>query len=444
MEIEKLKKSIQEVIDRHGPEITELGDRIMQAPELGYKEYASAKRVMEMADKYGVAYESGLARTGVKIRLKGAKPGPTVALVGELDAVVVEGHPLADPETNAAHACGHNAQIAGVMGAMIGLMESGAMQDLAGDVVIFAVPAEEYVEIGYRAKLREEGEISYLGGKPELVRLGCFDDIDCVVMMHTSSIPEGKTVAISPSHNGFIAKLVTYTGRAAHAGGVPEKGINALYAAQIAMSSINALRETFKDEDAVRVHPIITKGGELVNVIPAEVTLETYVRAKTVDAIADANVKLDRAFKAGALALGAKVEIQTMPGFLPVVQDPNLQEVFWQNAEALYGEDQCAQRGHSSGSTDLGDLSHLMPAIHPYMIGASGDGHSRDWCISDKNKAYLESAKLMALTAVDLLKDGASNAGRIIEQHQPLMSKEEYLAFLDDLFRVEQFDGAAE
>ncbi len=443
MNIQQLKERIQEVVIAHRSEIEGLGDKILAAPELGYKEHATARLVMDMADKYGLPYESGLGVTGVKIWLKGAKPGPTVALVGELDAVVVEGHPNADPDTNAAHACGHNAQVAGIMGAMIGLHESRAMESLAGNVVIFAVPAEEYVEIEYRSGLRKQGKITYLGGKPELVKGGHFDDIDCVVMMHTASAPEGKTIAMSPSHNGFIAKLIKYQGKAAHAGGGPHLGINALNAAQISLNAINALRETFKDEDSVRVHPIITKGGELVNVIPSEVTMETYVRAKTVEAIADADKKLDRALKAGALAMGAKVEIQTLPGFLPVKQDPNLQALFMDNAVALFGEDQCEEIGHSAGSTDLGDISQLMPAIHPYAVGASGNGHSVSWRISDKEKAYLVPAQTMALTVVDLLKDGAAAAKEIIEQHEPVMSKEEYLDFLDSLFRTEVFDGEA-
>ena len=99
-------------------------------------------------------------------------------------------------------------------------------------------------------------------------------------------------------------------------------GINALYAAQIALAAINALRETFRDEDTIRVHPIITHGGSQVNVIPGEVRLETYVRGRSVEAILDANKKVDRAFRAGALALGAKVEIETLPGYMPMTCDP--------------------------------------------------------------------------------------------------------------------------
>ena len=163
-----------------------------------------------MARELSLPYESGLGLTGVKIVLQGNKPGPTVALLGELDAVVVEGHPMAAPGTNAAHACGHNAQIAGIAGAMLGLVHTGAMENLAGRVVIFAVPAEEYVEIEYRAGLRKQGKITYLGGKPELVKLGHFDDIDLAMLLHAANQPEGKTIAVSPSHNGFIAKMIKF------------------------------------------------------------------------------------------------------------------------------------------------------------------------------------------------------------------------------------------
>ena len=134
----------------------------------------------------------------------------------------------------------------------------------------------------------------------------------------------------------------------------------------MAMGAINALRETFRDQDSVRIHPIITKGGDLVNVVPSEVTMETYVRGKTVEAIADADVKLDRALKAGALAMGAQVEIETLPGFLPVMEEPNLQGLFLSNAEDLFGKDQCVERGHVAGSTDMGDISHLMRPYIPW------------------------------------------------------------------------------
>ena len=124
-------------------------------------------------------------------------------------------------------------------------------------------------------------------------------------MIHTHSDQTMKKAGVAESSNGFVSKLIRFVGRAAHSGGSPHLGINALNAAQIAINAMHAQRETFRDGDAIRVHPIITKGGDIVNVVPAEVTMETYVRGRTKEAILDANVKVDRALRAGALAVGA-------------------------------------------------------------------------------------------------------------------------------------------
>jgi amidohydrolase len=358
-----------------------------------------------------------------------------------LDALVVGDHPQANPETHAAHACGHNAQIAGLIGAMIGLVKAGAAAEICGNVVFFAVPAVEYVEIEYRSKLAAEGKLSYLGGKPELVKLGHFDDIDMAVMIHTHSQPSDKKVLFSSSSNGCLVKMVKFLGRAAHAGAAPHTGVNALNAAHLALAAIHAQRETFKDEDTVRIHPIITKGGELVNVVPSDVRLETFVRAKTLEAIVDANAKLDRSLRAAAMAVGAKVEIKTLPGYLPITQHCELEEVFRSNSHMLYGEDQCLDLGHQTGSTDFGDISHIMPGIHPFTVGASGGHHSKDWRISDTEGAYLAPARLMAMTVIDLLWGNADKAREILHKHKPELTKEEYLSFLDENFKTEIYDG---
>ena len=149
-----------------------------------------------------------------------------------------------------------------MVGAAYGLVAAGVSEELAGEIAFFAVPAEEYVEIDYRLGLVGEGKIAFLGGKPELVELGHFDDVDMAVMIHTkSSAQTEEAVGIAHSSNGFLAKNVRFIGRAAHAGVAPEKGVNALSAATLALSAIDAQRETFRDQDCVRVHPIITKGG---------------------------------------------------------------------------------------------------------------------------------------------------------------------------------------
>src|SRR3989475_13104479 len=225
-----------------------------------------------------------------------------------------------------------------MLGAAIGLLDAKAADHLAGRVAFFAVPAEEYGDIEWRIVQARAGKLEFLGGKPELLRLGHFDDVDLAMMVHTTSRPEEGKAGVPASNNGCVVKTVRYIGRAAHAGGAPHLGVNALYAAQIGLMAINAIRETFRDEDTIRVHPIITHGGSQVNVIPAEVRIETHVRGKTVEAILDAEVKVDRALRAGALAVGAKVEIATLPGSLPLYNNEAMAKIFRENAVGLVGE----------------------------------------------------------------------------------------------------------
>ena len=183
----------------------------------------------------------------------------------------------------------------------------------------------------------------------------------------------------------------------------PDKAINALNAATLALQAIHMQRETFRDEDHVRVHPILTRGGAAVNVVPADVRLETFVRGATYTAIADADAKVDRALRAGALAVGAAVEIETLPGYMPLFVDPALGALFKDNALELVGESGWAEMGPISASTDAGDLSHVLPVLHPSHGGCVGTNHAADFQIQDPDVAYITPAKAMAWTIVDLL-----------------------------------------
>src|SRR4030065_2897658 len=124
-----------------------------------------------------------------------------------------------------------------------------------------------------------------------------------------------KKVLIGAPHNAVLAKFIRYQGKESHAGGAPHFGINALNAAMLGMIGIHAQRETFRDEDCIRVHPIITRGGDLVNVVPADVRIETFVRGRRGEAVQDANKKVNRALQAGAMAIGAEGEITDLPGY---------------------------------------------------------------------------------------------------------------------------------
>jgi amidohydrolase len=438
----ELKQRVFEAIDRRSDDIIRIGETIRSHPELGFKEVRTAGLVTETLRGLGLAPKTGLALTGVRADVAGGRgDGPTFALLGELDALVVSGHPQADPVTGAAHACGHNAQVAGMLGAAMGLIQSKALEHLSGTVAFFAVPAEEYGDIAWRVEQARAGKLEFLGGKPELLRLGHFDDVDLSMMIHTTPRVEEGKAGVPASNNGCVVKTVRYVGKAAHAGGTPHLGVNALYAAQIGLMAINAIRETFRDEDTIRVHPIITHGGSQVNVIPGEVRLETYVRGRTVDAILDAQKKVDRAFKAGALALGAKVEIETLPGYMPMTCDATMARQYEATAARLVGAEHYRQIGHRTGSTDMGDLSMVMPVLHPYVGGAVGSGHGADYRIVDPQLAYVTNAKALAATAVDMLADGAAGAREVLRAAKPPMTREQYLTFQRGLARRELFEG---
>lgn len=425
---EELKKAAIEAIDKHRDEIIAYGMDVFQEPELGYKEFKSAKKFQDFLDQIGFEHTDNVAITGVLSNQKGKDHKLKIAVMGELDAVLVPGHPFADPTTAAAHACGHCCMQAALTGVAWAIKEANLMEDLDGDIEIMAVPAEEFVELEYRNQLREEGKISFLGGKQEFIKLGVMDDVDIMVMQHTLSTSEKDIKAnAGGSANGFVGKLVRYTGKEAHAGGAPFDGINALNAADIGLMAIHAQRETFKDEDHIRVHPIITKGGDLVNIVPADVRIETYVRGANVEAILDASKKVNRAFEAGAYAVGAQVDITELPGYLPVVVDDELAQVMYENLCDLIGEEHVQKYSPGSGgSTDAGDISHFMPTVHAYIGGAKGGAHCPDFEIEDQEMAFVTSAKALICTVIDLLADGAEKGLEIKKNFKPRMTKEEY------------------
>ena len=235
---EILKEKACAAIDAYADKIKAICASINDEPELGFKEVKTAAKVAEFMRDLGLEPQTGLAINGVKGRAKGGKPGPTAAVLGELDAVGCPTSPKADPATGAAHACGHNLQISTMLAAACGIVKSGVLPELAGDVVFFGVPAEEYIEIAYRKKLVESGKLHFMSGKGELIYEGAFDDIDMAMQMHADKNMPKPTVSIGESSNGFVGKTVRYIGKTAHAADAPHEGVNALNAACLGLMEI--------------------------------------------------------------------------------------------------------------------------------------------------------------------------------------------------------------
>ena len=423
-----IKQKVCEAIAAHRADIEAIANAILAEPELGFKEVKTAKKVQDALAKLGLEFTTEHGLTGVKARMKGRTSKRTIAMLAELDAIVCRNHKNADPVTGAAHCCGHNIQIANMIAVAYGLRE--VMDELDGDVVLFAVPAEEYVEIDWRNAQRDANRLKYLGGKQQLIAEGAFDDIDMAMQMHVAA---GSEFNLGASSNGFIGKLIEYHGRPAHAAFAPEEGINALNAAMMGVMGVNAIRETFRDQDHVRFHPIINTGGDLVNVIPDYVKMESYVRASNIEAMARYNKAVDRALKAGGDALGAKCDIQNLPGYLPLRPDQAFRDLLRENAVDLFGEDQVTLGEHSAGSTDMGDVSHLMPVVHPWVGCVDGVLHGADYALRDGEVAYTKTPQVLALTIVDLLAEGAEKAEAICQAFKPQLDRDSYVKFMDEI-----------
>jgi len=416
---------------------------VYSTPETGFNEHKTADYVKQRLQSLGFVVETGIARTGMKAVLRGAKPGPTVAVIAELDALRVPTHPGADAESGAAHACGHHAQIGSMLGVATALSAPELRNALSGNVAFIVTPAEEFIDIQERLALRASGEIEFLSGKQEMIRLGTFDDVDMAMMVHTSAGKGSSALSIGGTSNAHVSHQVRYIGRSAHAGGAPDYGINALQAAMLANTAINAQRETFRESDVVRVHGIISNGGASVNAVPGEVIYEGRVRAKSLETLEPIAEKVIRCYRAGALAMGASVEVQSIAGYHGLIQDPTMQKLFVGNAELVLGRDSIsvvsASQTHG-GSTDMGDLSTIMPVIHPYTNSASGIGHGHDYLIEDYDRAVVAPAKVMAATVLDLLGNEAQTARQAVDQSKPGMTAEQYVSVQRDRFKTELFE----
>ena len=420
------EERIQSEIRSAASDASALLDELSATPELGFFEFETSRRLAVALRRLGYEVEEGIARTGLRATLRGGQARPCVAFIAELDALRVPEHPSA--REGVAHACGHHAQLATLYLIAAGLRSVAS--DLDGSVAFLAVPAEEFVDLERRLDLRSSGEIEFLSGKAEFIRLGVFAEIDAAILVHaTTRATEGR-LAVGGRMNGMVAIQVRYLGRAAHAAAAPHLGINALAAAQVAFAALNAAREAVRDEDHVRFNAIITNGGSSPNVIPDDVRVEALVRAASAPALVIARRQALRAFRAGALAIGAGCVIGTIPGYLPLSQDPNLSAVFRAQASRLLGKDAPQPGEDRSGSTDFGDLGHLIPVVQPWAGGMGGSLHGSDFAVRDPDTAVVLPALVTALTIAQLLREDAVLASSIVEAFHPTMTPAEYLAYL--------------
>lgn len=419
-------------VEKHRALILNSLDYIWKNPETGYKEWKTHGYMDAVFRDLG--YELTLAGNipGFTAEIDTGKEGPTIAVFGEMDALICGTHPEADAQTGAVHSCGHCAQTAALIGLAAALKEEGALDGLCGKIRLVAVPAEELIEVEYREELRKQGIIKYFGGKPEFMRRGLLDGVDMAFMIHTT-VGDKPSFIINRGSNGCIAKTMIFKGVSAHAGGAPHNGVNALYAANLALNAVNALRETFLDDEHIRFHPIITHGGDAVNAIPEMVTMESYVRGASMQEMVKVNKKINRAMAASAAAMGAKLRLHDISGYW-IRQYPEEFRLAFQDAAKLVVDDVKLTEGWGTGCSDLGDVCAVMPALQASVSGAVGNGHGNNFYIIDGETACVKSAEAQLVLLSVLLKDDAKKANDIIANYKPeFSSMQDYFDFVDKL-----------
>lgn len=378
----ELKLRVISEIERLQGDLVRIADTIHANPELGFEEHRAAALLSETLASHGYQVERGAGGlpTAFVASAEGGVSGPRVAILAEYDALADLGH-----------ACGHNLIAASAVGAALGLKV--VLPGLAGSVRVIGTPAEETG-----------------GGKVILVEAGIFTGTDAAMMIH-------------PATRNLIGRLsltahpvrVAFHGQAAHAAGSPDLGVNALEAVLQVFSGINALRQHLRDD--VRIHGIISSGGAAPNIVPDYAEARFLVRALE-PAYADEVLERVRACAEGAaLATGARLVFERDgPSYGARWPNPKLVALFSENAAALGIEMEQATGGERMGSSDMGNVSQAVPAIHPYLAIAPEDvaGHSVEFRRAAASpmghRAMLTGAKAMAMTAVDLLSDPDTQA----------------------------------
>lgn len=434
--MDQIEKRIIETIDKNRETILSFARDIQNHPELGFEEERTAERVEKLFGRLGLEVKTGLARTGVRGDLP-EKKGPNVTILGELDGILCRSHFLADPKTGAAHACGHHAQLAAMAGAAMALCEREVRASLDGNVTFFAVPAEEYVDAEKRKRMKARQIGFPASGKSELIRLGELDRSDIILTTHVHMIPCQETLYLgNTASNGFTAQVVTIHGKAAHAAINPWDGVNALSIAASAIEMMGLMRETFREQDHVRLHNVIRKAGDAINTVPEEAIVETKVRASSLEQIRLVREKIDRAYDGAAYAFGGTVTREILQGYMPVLFRP-ADQVLIDAARDLGIPPRLANaQDFNDACTDVGDLTHLFPVLNFTFGGTKGSLHGADFQVTDEETAYVIPAKMLALSVYKLLKDQAGEAEKIIRSYTPVFDRDSYIKYIKEQYHI--------
>lgn len=371
MDIKALKDSVIKEVEAHRRQLRDLSLKIHANPELGFKEVKASALLTRYLEENGFATERGICELPTAFRGSYGKGKPAIAILAEYDALPQLGH-----------ACGHNLIAGAAVGAAVAAKK--AVDQCGGSVLVIGTPAEEFY-----------------GGKVVMAERGAFDNVDIAMMVHPGAHDTATTQALA-----CITLEVEFFGKAAHAATRPETGINALEAMLLSFAAINALRQHVMDK--ARIHGIITDGGDAPNVVPAHSAGSFLVRAEDNTYLDELKEKVLNCFVGAAAATGARLEYQWGKiVYAPLLNNLTLAELFRQNINSL-GRDMPLSGASRVGSTDMGNISQLVPGIHPTIAVAPEEVviHSPEFAEVAASEAgikgMLDAAKALAMTVADL------------------------------------------
>ena len=376
----ELAAAIDRVVDTHADELVALAHRIHENPELRFEEHKASAWLTEFVGARGGKVERGVAGMATAFRARAGKGSPRVAILAEYDALPAIGH-----------ACGHNLIAAGAVGAFVAA--ATVVEKTGGEVVLLGTPAEEGG-----------------GGKIAMIEGAAFEGVDAALMFH----PFDRDLL---AHRTLASVWLTFDfhGVPSHAAIAPHAGRSALTACLDTFRLIDGQRVHFRD--GVRVHGFVVNGGQAVNIIPERASCEFSVRATDGDELARVRGIVERCARAAAMASDVQVEMKTRQGYRDMVNNMALARRFGVHAEALGRRPRERDERVGAGSTDMGDVSHVVPAIHPWLAivdeGAAQCHEHRFAEAADSPRAAqtaVVAAKVLARTAVDFLSDAELRA----------------------------------
>jgi len=376
LEIGKLKPKVKDSVELQRQQLIQLSLNIHDNPELGFEEEKAATWLTGYLEENGFNVERGIAGLATAFRATYGQGSPRIALLAEYDALPKMGH-----------GCGHNIIATSAVGAAVA--SKSIIDRLGGSIVVLGTPGEEV-----------------FGGKIDMVKAGAFEEIDAAMIVHPDVRNMVTIQALSCS-----SLEVEFFGRPAHAAAQPYKGINALDAMILAFTSINSLRQHIMSE--ARIHGIITDGGEAPNVVPAHSAAVFLVRAPDNEYLAELKDKVLNCFTGASVASGARLEYKWRErSYAPMKNNATLARLFGQNLESLGRHVEAFDPRFGFGSTDMGNVSQVVPSIHPTIAIASPEVfiHTPEFASAAASETghegLMDAAKAMAMTVADILQPG--------------------------------------